>query len=104
MCVGVFYGSELICLSEVGLFSYDVDVVCEQFSQCFGLQLISLLLLQFVLVGDDEGLLIIVVVDCCWFFEQKDLFNVQGVQLQVGDVSGSGELCDVVLGWWVWVV
>ena len=74
----------------------------EQSSQRFGLQPISPPSPQFAPVGDDEGLLIIVAADRRWFPEQKDLPNAQGVQLQVGDVSGSGELRDAALGWRVW--
>lgn len=99
---GAFHGSELTCLSEVGLPSHDVDAVREQSSQRFGLQPISPPSPQFAPVGDDEGLLIIVAADRRWFPEQKDLPNAQGVQLQVGDVSGSGELRDAALGWRVW--
>lgn len=99
---GVFHGSELTCLSEVGLPSHDVDAVREQSSQRFGLQPISPPSPQFAPMGDDEGLLIIVAADRRWFPEQKDLPNAQGVQLQVGDVSGSGELRDAALGWRVW--
>ena len=99
---GAFHGSELTCLSEVGLPSHDVDAVREQSSQRFGLQPISPPSPQFAPVGDDEDLLIIVAADRRWFPEQKDLPNAQGVQLQVGDVNGSGELRDAALGWRVW--
>ncbi|MEG0192145.1 MAG: VOC family protein [Stenotrophomonas sp.] len=96
---GVFHGSELTCLSEVGLPSNDVDAVREHSSQRFGLQPISPPSPQFAPMGDDEGLLIVVAADRRWFPEQKDLPNAQGVQLQVGDVRGSGELHDAALGW-----
>nr|KAJ9631394.1 hypothetical protein H2204_008121 [Knufia peltigerae] len=96
---GAFHGSELTCLSEVGLPSHDVDAVREQSSQRFGLQPISPPSPQFAPMGDDEGLLIVVAADRRWFPEQKDLPNAQGLQLQVGDVSGSGELQDAALGW-----
>lgn len=99
---GAFHGSELTCLSEVGLPSHGVDAVREQSSQRFGLQPISPPSPQFAPMGDDEGLLIVVAADRRWFPEQKDLPNAQGMQLQVGDVSGSGELRDAALGWRVW--
>lgn len=96
---GVFHGSELTCLSEVGLPSHDVDAVREQSNQRFGLRPISPPSPQFAPMGDDEGLLIVVAADRRWFPEQKDLPNAQGLQLQVADVSGSGELHDAALGW-----
>ncbi|MEW2875306.1 hypothetical protein AB1B06_28980, partial [Pseudomonas aeruginosa] len=37
-CEGVFHGSELTCLSEVGLPSRDVEAVRELSNQRFGLQ------------------------------------------------------------------
>ena len=46
-----------------------------------------------------RDLLIVVDATRRWFPEQKDLPNAQGLQLQVGDVSGSGELHDAALGW-----
>ncbi|MDN8644580.1 VOC family protein [Stenotrophomonas indicatrix] len=96
---GAFHGSELTCLSEVGLPSHDVDAVREQSNQRFGLRPISPPSPQFAPMGDDEGLLIVVAADRLWFPEQKDLPNAQGLQLQVADVSGRGELHDAALGW-----
>ncbi|TPD62490.1 VOC family protein [Stenotrophomonas maltophilia] len=96
---GAFHGSELTCLSEVGLPSHDVDAVREQASQRFGLRPISPPSPQFAPMGDDEGLLIVVAADRRWFPEQKDLPNALGLQLQVADVRGSGELHDAALGW-----
>ncbi|WP_268592552.1 hypothetical protein, partial [Escherichia coli] len=84
---GAFHGSELTCLSEVGLPSHDVDAVREQSSLRFGLQPISPPSPQFAPMGDDEGLLIVVAADRRWFPEQKDLPNARGLQLQVGDVA-----------------
>ncbi|KRG48723.1 VOC family protein [Stenotrophomonas beteli] len=96
---GPFHGSELTCLSEVGLPSHDVDAVREQCRLRFGLLPISPPSPQFAPMGDDEGLLIVVAADRRWFPEQKDLPNAQGLQLQVGDVAGPGVVDDVALGW-----
>ncbi|MEG0182435.1 MAG: VOC family protein [Stenotrophomonas sp.] len=96
---GDFHGSEMTCLSEVGLPSHDVDAVREQASQRFGLQPLSKPSPQFAPMGDDDGLLIVVAADRRWFPEQKDLPNAQGLELTVGDISGSGELRDAALGW-----
>lgn len=96
---GPFHGSELTCLSEVGLPSHDVDAVREQSHQHFGLQPISPPSPQFAPMGDDEGLLIVVAADRRWFPEQKDLPNAQGLQLQLGDVAGPGVVEDGALGW-----
>lgn len=96
---GAFNGSELTCLSEVGLPSHDVDAVREQSSLRFGLQPISPPSPQFAPMGDDEGLLIVVAADRRWFPEQKDLPNAQGLLLQVGDVAGPGVVEDAALGW-----
>ena len=95
----MFHGSELTCLSEVGLPSRDVEAVRELSNQRFGLQPISPASPQFAPMGDDEGLLIVVAADRRWFPEQKDLPNAQGLLLQVGDVAGPGVVEDVVLGW-----
>lgn len=96
---GDFHGSEMTCLSEVGLPSNDVDAVRAQASERFGLQPLSPPSPQFAPMGDDEGLLIVVAADRRWFPEQKDLPNAQGLALTVGDTSGSGELRDAALGW-----
>ena len=96
---GRFHGSELTCLSEVGLPSHDVDAVREQSSQRFGLRPISPPSAHFAPMGDDEGLLIVVAADRHWFPEQKALPNARGLQVQVGDVAGRGELRDETLGW-----
>ncbi len=96
---GAFHGSELTCLSEVGLPSADVDAVRAQASARFGVQPLSPPSSHFAPMGDDEGLLIVVAADRRWFPEQKDLPNAQGLLLRVGDVQGSGELADAAQGW-----
>lgn len=96
---GPFHGSELTCLSEVGLPSADVDAVRAEASARFGLQPLSPPSLQFAPMGDDEGLLIVVAAERRWFPEQKDLPNAQGLLLRVGDVHGSGEIADAAQGW-----
>ncbi|AWH26947.1 hypothetical protein [Stenotrophomonas sp. YAU14D1_LEIMI4_1] len=101
---GAFHGSELQCLSEVGLPSDDVDAVRADVSARFGLQPLSPPSAQFAPMGDDEGLLIVVAADRRWFPEQKDLPNAQGLVLQIGGVAGSGELHDHGRGWRVHTV
>ncbi|HDS1037517.1 TPA: VOC family protein [Stenotrophomonas maltophilia] len=98
---GPFRGSELTCLSEVGLPSADVDAVRASASARFGLQALSPPSPQFAPMGDDEGLLIVVAADRRWFPEQKDLPNAQGLQLHIGDVQGSGGIVDAQQGWQV---
>ncbi|MCU1022572.1 VOC family protein [Stenotrophomonas maltophilia] len=95
---GAFHGSEMTCLSEVGLPSHDVDSVRLEAAGRFGLQPISAPSAQFAPMGDDEGLLIVVAADRRWFPEQKDLPNARGLQVLMGDVP-AGELRDAELGW-----
>ena len=98
---GPFHGSEMTCLSEVGLPSRDVDAVRMLATERFGLQALSPPSAQFAPMGDDEGLLIVVAADRHWFPERRDLPNAQGLVVLLGDTCGSGALQDGALGWQV---
>ena len=96
---GVFHGSELTCLSEVGLPTADVPAVQRTVSERFGLQPLSTPSAEFAPMGDDEGLLILSGIGRRWFPEQKDLPNAQGIEVVVLAGGRGGECRDVVQGW-----
>ncbi len=97
---GAFHGSELTCISEVGLPTADVGALTADAEAAFGLQPLSPPTPHFAALGDDEGLLIVVDATRHWFPEQKVLPNARGIEVTLGDVD-AGELADDVEGWQV---
>ncbi len=95
---GAFHGTELTCVSEVGLPVADVSALGAQAGAALGLQPLSPPTPHFAALGDDEGLLIVVDATRCWFPEQKVLPNARGIVVTVGDVM-QGRLDDVDQGW-----
>lgn len=98
---GAFHGSELICLSEVGLPSTDVAATQAAVEACFGLQPLSAASPQFAPMGDDEGLLILVDAARRWFPEGRLLPAAAGLSLRLGDVAAGAVLDAPVQGWHV---
>ncbi|MGH8036130.1 MAG: VOC family protein [Stenotrophomonas sp.] len=96
--VGAFNGSELTCVSEVGLPTADVAALGARAEAAFGLGYLSPPVPHFAAVGDDEGLLIVVDATRRWFPEQKVLPNARGIVVTLGDVR-AGELDDPEQGW-----
>lgn len=96
--VGRFHGSELTCVSEVGLPTADVAALSERAIAAFGLGYLSPPVACFAALGDDEGLLIVVDATHRWFPEQKVLPNARGILVRLGDVD-AGELHDTEQGW-----
>ncbi|WP_421567868.1 VOC family protein [Stenotrophomonas sp. PD6] len=96
--VGAFHGSELTCVSEVGLPTADVAALGARAEAAFGLGYLSPPVPHFAAVGDDEGLLIVVDATRRWFPEQKVLPNARGIAVTLGDVR-TGELDDPEQGW-----
>jgi catechol-2,3-dioxygenase len=96
--VGAFHGSELTCVSEVGLPTADVAALGARAEAAFGLGYLSPPVPHFAAVGDDEGLLIVVDATRRWFPEQKVLPNARGIGVTLGDVR-AGELDDPEQGW-----
>ncbi len=95
---GAFHGSELTCISEVGLPTADVAALTARAEAAFGLQPFSPPTPHFAALGDDEGLLIVVDATRHWFPEQKVLPNARGIEVTLGDVD-AGQLADDVEGW-----
>jgi catechol-2,3-dioxygenase len=95
---GAFHGSELTCISEVGLPTADVAALTARAEATFGLQPLSPPTPHFAALGDDEGLLIVVDATRHWFPEQKELPNARGIEVTLGDVD-AGQLADDVEGW-----
>lgn len=95
---GPFHGSELTCVSEVGLPVADVPALHAQAEAALGLKPLSPPTPHFAALGDDEGLLIVVDATRAWFPEQKVLPNARGIEVIVSDTS-AGELEDRAQGW-----
>lgn len=95
---GQFHGSELTCISEVGLPVADVAALHARADTAFGLQPLSPPTPHFAALGGDEGLLIVVDATRCWFPEQKVLPNARGIVVTLGDVH-TGQLEDSEQGW-----
>lgn len=97
---GEFHGSEISCLSEVGLPSDDVGAVQLQAAAAFGIAPLSPASPHFAPLGDDEGLLIVVAGDRQWFPEKALLPSARGVQVTVHNTTGNGgSLHDDNHGW-----
>lgn len=97
--VGPFDGSELTCLSEVGLPVADVPTTQRVLSERFGLQPLSEPSQVFAPMGDDEGLLILVDATRHWFPEKVDLPNAQGLVVEIEARHGAAEVADAGQGW-----
>jgi catechol 2,3-dioxygenase-like lactoylglutathione lyase family enzyme len=80
---GPFHGSELLCVSEVGLPSADVSGVTRSVGNHFRMPPLEAPTPVFAPLGDDEGLLIVVDHERRWFPEQRRLPWARGVRVQV---------------------
>ena len=95
---GPFHGSELTCVSEVGLPVADVPALHARAEAALGLKPLSPPTPHFAALGDDEGLLIVVDATRAWFPEQRVLPNAHGIEVRVEEVA-PGELEDGSHGW-----
>ncbi|MCC7634396.1 VOC family protein [Stenotrophomonas rhizophila] len=99
---GAFHGSEITCISEVGLPAASVADVQARADAVFGLQPLSPPTPRFAALGDDEGLLIVTDATRRWFPEQRVLPNAQGLHVRVSGVTAAAAvLDDAALGWCV---
>ncbi|WP_411852473.1 VOC family protein [Stenotrophomonas sp. LGBM10] len=98
---GAFHGSEMTCISEVGLPAVAVDAMQAQVGTTFGLAPLSAPTPHFAPMGDDEGLLIVVDAARRWFPEQRALPNAQGIQVRLAGVVPGALLRDAALDWQV---
>lgn len=96
---GAFHGSEMTCISEVGLPTVSVAVTQGRIEATFGLEPLSPPTPYFAPMGDDEGLLIVADVTRRWFPEQRSLPNARGVQARLSGVTAGAERIDAALGW-----
>lgn len=80
---GQFGGEELLCLSEIGLPSNNVEVVTRSLAHHFGLQPFAPPLEGFAALGDDHGLLIVVDQRRRWFPQQRQLPWADGLRISV---------------------
>lgn len=99
---GAFHGSEMTCISEVGLPTVSVAVTQARIEATFGLEPLSPPTPYFAPMGDDEGLLIVADVTRRWFPEQRSLPNARGVQARLSGVTAGAELIDAAHGWRVY--
>lgn len=95
---GPFHGSELTCVSEVGLPTADVPALHARAEASLALRPLSPPTPHFAALGDDEGLLIVVDATRAWFPEQRVLPNARGIEVAAGDVL-PGDLEDRSHGW-----
>lgn len=80
---GPFHGRELLCVSEVGLPSTDVDGVTRSLGNHFALPPLDTPSPVFAPLGDHEGLLIVVDAQRRWFPERRLRPWARGVRLQL---------------------
>ncbi len=80
---GDFHGEELLCLSEIGLPSSNVEVVTRSLAHHFGMQPFAPAVEGFVALGDDQGLLIVVDQARRWFPQQRQLPWADGLRISV---------------------
>ncbi|RRU02302.1 VOC family protein [Stenotrophomonas sp. 278] len=95
---GPFHGSELTCVSEVGLPVADVPALHARAEAVLGLTPLSPPTPHFAALGDDEGLLIVVDATRAWFPEQRVQPNARGIVVHATDCT-AGELVDDTQGW-----
>lgn len=80
---GDFHGEELLCLSEIGLPSNNVEAVTSSIANHFGIHPFAPALEGFVALGDDQGLLIVVDQARRWFPQQRQLPWADGLRISV---------------------
>lgn len=99
---GAFHGSEITCISEVGLPALAVAAAQAQLQATFDLQPLSPPTPLFAPLGDDEGLLIVADASRRWVPEQRALPNAQGLQLRLSGVPAAAVVEDATQGWRVY--
>ncbi|KRG73536.1 hypothetical protein ABB28_10195 [Stenotrophomonas chelatiphaga] len=96
---GAFDGSEITCLSEVGLPVADVPSMQQLLAGTLALAPLSEPTPFFAPMGDDEGLLIVVDAARHWFPEQVDLPNAQGIVVTIETPGDAADVGDADHGW-----
>jgi catechol 2,3-dioxygenase-like lactoylglutathione lyase family enzyme len=96
---GPFTGSQLLCVSEVGLSTPDVASAFAGIRRTFGIETFAGESPHFTTAGDQEGLLILVTDGRPWFPTTHLLADATGVQVTLSDVH-AGAVRDAG-GWMV---
>lgn len=96
-----FGGSDLHCLSEVGLPTDDVLGTVAEAARTFGVATLAPASSGFAAVGDDQGLLIAVEPNRPWFPERRQLPSAQGLEILLDGVERGGIMVDPRHGWMV---
>lgn len=96
---GPFHGSEITCLSEVGLPVDEVPDTQCRLADAFGLTPLSQPSDAFAPMGDDEGLLIVVDATRRWFPEQRDLPTAVGIEVAIEAAQRGGKVADAQQRW-----
>ncbi len=94
-----FGGSELSCLSEVGLPSDNVASTVAEAVSTFGVGTLGPATSGFAAIGNDEGLLIAVDPSRPWFPQKRQLPGARGLEVALDGVETSGILSDRSHGW-----
>lgn len=98
---GPFHGSELQCLSEVGLPIANVTALSEQMRDAFGIKPFGIPGDAFAALGDDEGLLILTRRTRPWFPEGRQLPCASGVIGHIQTARSSACVSSAEDGWTV---
>ena len=80
---GPFHGSEILCLSEVGLATSNVTASCEHMIDAFCVEALGASGEEFAALGSDEGLLIVTHRSRPWFPEGRQLPRASGLAVHI---------------------
>ncbi len=94
-----FKGSDLICVSEIGLPTDNVEMLVSDSTRVFGLTTLAPPSNKFAAIGDGDGLLIAVDGNRPWFPEERHLPNAQGIEVIVDCVNPGGMIENPKYGW-----
>ncbi|OCO98237.1 MULTISPECIES: glyoxalase/bleomycin resistance/dioxygenase family protein [unclassified Ensifer] len=94
-----FSGSDLSCLSEVGLPTGDVEGTVAEAVWTFGVGTLAPASSSFGAIGNDEGMLIAVDPHRPWFPERRHLPSAQGLEVLLDGVATPGTMLDADHGW-----
>lgn len=101
---GPFGGSDLDCVSEVGVPADDVVGTAAEFARTFAVTTLGQASPSFAAIGDDEGLVIAVAPDRPWFPERRQLPSAKGLEILLEGVKAPGMLVNPLRGWKVHAV
>lgn len=94
-----FNGSDLICVSEIGLPTDNLDSLVAESARVLGIAALAPPSNEFAAIGDDNGLFIGVVGNRPWFPENRQNPKAQGVTVIVDGVISGGMIESRPYGW-----